>query len=456
MDLLDKALKDPRLNRTDIAIYRIILGFAKTETKCIANNKYFQKQTGKSQRTISATLTKLTAKGYIENLSMPWQRRRLNVVERNDKGRWDNRVIPPKTSTLSKNRRGRRKLLPYLLVSNSLVEVTDNCDSLSENQITSYATAERLPGCEKDSLRESRGNDGEDTLPSRNEDSRPAAECKSPALRKVIREKPRGKVNRYAHLTESFCRNDYSVTAEAFLLFEHWNTMAGVRSVKKTGWSKKSTYTAFTELEKYLKRYEPEVIKESMSVYKLLLTEPYTIFTVPTTRALFNGQLRVGLDEFFGFSTHSRNRLLALINNPVAEKLSTMPSYFEICKEGKKFGTEFFRSTPKIEKEELEGLPLLILETWEEHVEDVPPDKYGLIVKAAERFLEFQKQLENWQFIQDNSWLDEVEPEGIWGWMGDFIQELGPDNVKLHYLVSDKFNHSFLRYLRDVKGIITG
>jgi len=106
---------------------------------------------------------------------------------------------------------------------------------------------------------------------------------------------------------------DYSNEVQS--LFQHWQGL-GIRKHKPS----KTRDHALQQLNIYIHRYSIEDITKSMDRYKQLLNDEYSILSDESP-------YKVGLDEFFGFSRHTKTRIKQSYS-----KLNGIKSWFEECR----------------------------------------------------------------------------------------------------------------------------
>ena len=106
---------------------------------------------------------------------------------------------------------------------------------------------------------------------------------------------------------------DYSDEVQS--LFRHWLSL-GIRRHKPS----KARDQALQQLNIYIHRYSIEDITKSMDRYRQLLNDEFSILSDESP-------YKVGLDEFFGFSKHTKTRIKQSYT-----KLNGIRSWFEECR----------------------------------------------------------------------------------------------------------------------------
>jgi len=297
-------------------------------------------------------------------------------------------------------------------------------------------------GFTEDSLKEGEAM----SLDRRDESSLPSKEKRTQRLKESIRNKRVFEMEankpKYHYLTERYCLDNWPIPCR---LFRYWLTLPNVR---KTRWKMKSTETAMIQLNKALKEFPPERIKESMAVYDDLLKEPFTVFTYPQTSIQLNSAVNIGIDGFFVTSPYAKK---VLSNNPLPEAkiLLENKSLFSICLKGFVQAKAILASGPTAKP--LNEKESLILNVWKKYAQEDPPNEKLLLMPKMVSILEnlyeskYKFYTNGFGTLLLNCFSNAQEFFSEYAALY-LLERVEEDDLQFHYLASENFYYQMEKY----------
>jgi len=236
------------LNWNDMQIWWIINSLDCSENHCWASNKYIGETLNIHPITVSTSIRKLKELGYIKQISFNGRVRKLSICS-NYIGKYKKLI-----KDFNGNANIQHKSVPKRRLSRSINSAYGDDLRIEESKSIKIEDSNRSIKINLDN-----------TSPKSEE----PPIYKSP--------------------------EDYSEKVQS--LFAHWQRL-GIRKHNPS----KTRNRGLRELHKSAKKNSIEDITKSMNKYKELLENEYSILT-------HDNPFKVGLDEFFGFNTHTRNRI---------------------------------------------------------------------------------------------------------------------------------------------------